>query len=66
MASSINLITCNVPIPADHDWLLYTDIVLCCYFSNLGIDNYKILSTIYCNFVIVYNQGQRKVVNSGG
>ena len=24
MASSINLTTCNVPIPADHDWLLYT------------------------------------------
>ena len=34
MASSIDLTTCNVPIPADHDWLLYTDILLCYYFSN--------------------------------
>ena len=27
MASIINL-TYNVPIPADHDWLLYTDIII--------------------------------------
>ena len=32
MASFVNLTTCNVPIPADHDWLMCTDILLCCYF----------------------------------
>ena len=37
MASSINLTTFNVPIPADHDWLLYTDIIISYYYVVISV-----------------------------